>query len=85
MSAFEVIDMSCGHCVSVITEAVKAVDPGAKLQFDLASHRVEIESRAADTARWLDVIEQAGYTPVVVQGGDRSAASEVAPVRRGCC
>lgn len=85
MHAFEVKDMTCGHCVSTITQAVKARDPGAKLQFDLATHRVEIESSDTETTPWIDVIKEAGYTPVAVQGGVRSATPGVAPVRSGCC
>jgi len=40
MITFEVNDMTCGHCVSSITRAVKALDPAAKVQIDLAAHRV---------------------------------------------
>jgi copper chaperone len=32
MIAFEVKDMSCGHCVGTITKAVTALDGGAKLR-----------------------------------------------------
>ncbi len=85
MIAFEVKDMTCGHCVSTITQAVKASDPAAKLQFDLATHRVEIESSETETTRWSDVIKEAGYTPVAVEGGVRSAMPNVAAVRSGCC
>lgn len=28
MLAFEVKDMTCGHCVDAITKAVEAADPG---------------------------------------------------------
>ena len=34
MTTFEVKDMTCGHCVSTITKAVKALDQGAKVQID---------------------------------------------------
>ena len=83
MLAFEVNDMTCGHCASTITKAVKAQDPGAQVQFDLATHRVEIESSDSDATKWSDVIKEAGYTPVAVQGA-RSATSAVAPARSGC-
>lgn len=66
MIAFEVKDMSCGHCVSTITKAVTAVDSGAKLRVDLASHRVEIEPAAAGAAQFAAAISQAGYTPVPI-------------------
>ena len=31
MIAFEVKDMTCGHCAGTITKAVAAVDQGAKV------------------------------------------------------
>jgi copper chaperone len=64
MIAFEVNDMTCGHCVKAITDAVKAADSRAEVHFDLARHRVEIEPAAADAAALADVIREAGYTPV---------------------
>ena len=64
MIAFEVNDMTCGHCVSTITKAVKAADKDAKVQIDLARHRVEIEPSDSDAEELRDAIEEAGYTPV---------------------
>ncbi len=66
MIAFEVKDMTCGHCVSTITKAVAAVDSGAKLRIDLELHRVEIEPAAAGAAQLAAAISQAGYTPVPI-------------------
>ena len=64
MIAFEVNDMSCGHCVKTITDALKAADSGAEVHIDLARHRVEIEPGSADAAALAGVIREAGYTPV---------------------
>lgn len=64
MIRFEVQDMSCGHCVSAITRAVKDVDAEARVQIDLASHRVEVEPGHADAAELQAAITEAGYTPV---------------------
>jgi len=66
MIAFEVKDMTCGHCVSTVGKAVRAADAGARVQIDLATHRVEIEPAAADAAALGDAIRAAGYTPVPV-------------------
>ena len=66
MIAFEVNDMTCGHCISTITRAVKEADQDAKVQIDLARHRVEIEPASSDALQLRDAIEQAGYTPVPV-------------------
>jgi copper chaperone len=62
--AFQVDDMSCGHCASTITRAVKAADKDAKVQIDLARHRVEIEPSEADAQALQEAIQEAGYTPV---------------------
>lgn len=85
MNAFEVMDMTCGHCVGTITNAVKALDPGAKVQIDLAAHRVEIDSGDIQAAQWGELIKNAGFTPVPINGGARSATAGAAPVRSGCC
>ncbi len=50
MIAFEVNDMTCGHCVRAITEAVHCADNGARVQVDLAAHRVQIEPVAAQAS-----------------------------------
>jgi copper chaperone len=64
MIAFEVNDMTCGHCVSMIARAIRQADDGARVEFDLARKRVQIESAAADEAALQAAIEEAGYTPV---------------------
>lgn len=64
MIAFQVNDMTCGHCVSTITKALKATDQAAQVRIDLAQHRVEIEPAAADAQELEDAIREAGYTPV---------------------
>jgi copper chaperone len=66
MVSFEVNDMSCGHCIGVITRAVQAVDREAKIAIDLAAHRVRIEHAQADAAAFDAAIRAAGYTPVAV-------------------
>lgn len=66
MITFEVKDMTCGHCVSTITKALKSVDEQAQFTIDQASQRVTIESSAADSETLRDAIAEAGYTPVSV-------------------
>lgn len=70
MIAFEVNDMTCGHCVSTITKALKATDKDAKVQIDLASHRVQVEPASADAQELAEAIKDAGYTPVPVASGE---------------
>ena len=86
MITFQVDDMTCGHCVSSITKAVKAVDGGATMQFNLATHRVDIESTNTDAAELSHAIKEAGYTPVAIAAGTRIAsAKDASPARKGCC
>lgn len=66
MIAFEVNDMTCGHCVSTITKALKATDKDAKVEIDLAARRVQVQSSSADAEELADAIKDAGYnaTPI---------------------
>lgn len=60
MIEFEVKDMSCGHCASVITKTVKAVDPQAKVEVDLGSKKVRVNS-GEDRASFAEALAEAGY------------------------
>ena len=64
MIAFDIKDISCGHCVSTVTKAIQGVDRAATVNIDLARHRVEIEPAAASAQELSDAIAEAGYTPV---------------------
>ena len=66
MIAFEVKDMTCGHCVSTVTQAVKDADKEAQVLIDLDRHLVRIEPSKADAQALSDAIKEAGYTPVPV-------------------
>jgi copper chaperone CopZ len=63
MLTFEVQDMSCGHCASSITKAVKDLDPQATVNIDLASKKVMIEGKA-DARAVEAAIADIGFTPV---------------------
>jgi copper chaperone len=63
MLKFRVEDMTCGHCASTITNAVREVDGKASIEIDLPTHQVRIES-AADAKKIEEAIRDAGYTPV---------------------
>jgi len=85
MITFEVNDMTCGHCVSTITKALKAVDPEALVQMDLATHRVQIAPVEADAEELSDAIKEAGYTPVAIAAPPSTGESSGAPAKKGCC
>ena len=55
-------NMTCGHCVRTVTEAVKAADPQAQVVVDLPTHKVRIETKA-ETAVVLAHLAEAGYEP----------------------
>ena len=58
---FNVPDMTCGHCVSAVTKAIKAEDPDAKVTITLADKRFIVESTASREEIAASVLE-AGYT-----------------------
>jgi copper chaperone len=60
MVRFSVEKMSCGHCVQAITRAVQAVDPEARVNVDLPSHAVSVDS-SAPVERIRRAINDAGY------------------------
>jgi len=61
-STYTVVGMTCGHCVSSVTEEVSAV-PGVKeVSVELATGRLSVISDAAiDTAAVRGAVEEAGY------------------------
>jgi len=83
MQVFRVDDMTCGHCASVITQAVLAVDGNAKIEVDLGQRQVRIDQSVAETSALRGAIAAAGYTCVVLD--TQASASEQASRRAGCC
>ena len=61
MYKFEVKDMTCSHCVATVEKAVKGVDASAKVDIDLATHAVRVESEKP-AAKFGEAIANAGYT-----------------------
>ena len=85
MISFQVNDMTCGHCVSAITKAVQVADATARVRFDLAAHRVDIEPDEADAAELSDAIQGAGYTPVQIAIPSDTKVPCAAPAHKRCC
>ena len=84
MITFEVNDMTCGHCVSNITKALKATDKDAKVEISLASHRVQVEPASADVEALAEANRDAGYTPVPVQAGSTVPGKPAGSCCGGC-
>lgn len=85
MQAFQVDDMTCGHCASTITKAVRAVDAGAKVEVDLVRHLVTVESTEGGTQDLRGAIADAGYTPLPVLAAPVAAKPARAGGCCGCC
>lgn len=62
MIEFTLPTMTCGHCVKTVTAAVQQVDAAAKLQVDLPTHRVRIES-TRPAADFEHALAEEGYAP----------------------
>jgi Cu+-exporting ATPase len=60
MYELTVEDMTCKHCVGRVTKAVQEIDQGAKVDIDLPTKKVKIDS-AADLDRIAQAIDAAGY------------------------
>ncbi|WP_028997397.1 heavy-metal-associated domain-containing protein [Azohydromonas australica] len=62
MIEFTLPTMTCGHCVKTVTETVQRLDAAAKLDIDLPTHKVRIDSQLpADT--FAKALDEEGYTP----------------------
>jgi copper chaperone len=59
---FSIPNLSCGHCVRAVTEAVKAADPAAEIQADPASKRVAVQS-TLPRETVVALLAEAGYAP----------------------
>ena len=64
MIVFNVTDMTCGHCVGVITKAVRGVDSNATVTVELSMHRLEIHGASASAQAFAQAIRDEGYTPL---------------------
>lgn len=61
MQSFTVQDMTCGHCVRAVTDAVHAVDPAATVEVDLVAGRVTVRDTAVPAVKIASAITSEGY------------------------
>jgi copper chaperone len=52
--------MSCGHCEKTITQALRELDSTATLNFDMAAHKLALETKA-DMSVVKQALDAAGY------------------------
>ena len=64
MYRFTLPDMSCGHCVAAITEALKAADAQAAITIDREARTAEVDS-ALPRETLAAALAEAGYPPAV--------------------
>ena len=69
LTHFRVPDMTCEGCVRSVTQAVRARDPGSRVEADLPNHQVSIAS-SLDGRELASVLEDAGYTPAPIGQGE---------------
>jgi copper chaperone len=62
MLNFLIPNMTCGHCVRAVTQAVRLADPAATVQADLATHQVQVDTMASRETVATQ-LAQAGYEP----------------------
>lgn len=80
MIELSVQGMTCGHCVSAVTRAVKTVDPEADVQVDLGTGKVRVDGHGSAEALGKAITE-AGY-PAALAGGQSASAARK---KGGCC
>jgi copper chaperone len=54
--------MTCGHCVKTVTETVRRIDPSARVEADLPTHRVRIDT-TEPRERLEAALAEEGYAP----------------------
>ncbi len=75
---FSVSPMTCGSCVRRITEALRGIDPAARVEVDMAAGSVEAAG-GFDAAAVVAALAGLGYRAVPA-GADAVPASTA-----GCC
>lgn len=61
-STYTVTGMTCGHCVRSVTEEVGKIEGVTRVEVDLASGRVTVESEGpVDDTAFAAAVDEAGY------------------------
>ncbi|HVL34983.1 MAG TPA: heavy-metal-associated domain-containing protein [Burkholderiales bacterium] len=60
MTELDVQNVSCDHCVKAVTRAVKAIDPHASVDVDLARGRVRVGGGGGEV-ELIKALDEAGY------------------------
>ncbi|MEW9586932.1 heavy-metal-associated domain-containing protein [Paraburkholderia sp. DGU8] len=72
---FQVEGMSCQHCVTAVTSAIREHDDAAQVRVDLASGRVTVDS-AQSVELLQTAIREAGYSVTAVTHGTAAGGAD---------
>ena len=62
VESFNVVGMTCSHCVAAVSSEVSKIDGVTKVEVDLTSGAVSVESdRPVDPNAFAAAIDEAGY------------------------
>jgi copper ion binding protein len=62
-NTYTVSGMTCGHCVQAVTEEVSKIDGVTRVEVDLTSGRVTVESdEPVHDAAFRAAVDEAGYS-----------------------
>ncbi|MCA1406449.1 heavy-metal-associated domain-containing protein [Ensifer sp. IC3342] len=60
MQRYKIDEMNCGHCVGTIEKAIRAIDPVAKVEANLGTKEVRVET-TADSGVIVEALKTVGY------------------------
>ncbi|MEB5528059.1 copper chaperone [Vibrio cholerae] len=63
---FHIADMTCGHCVSMVTKAILTADGDAKIQTNLTDKTLQLSTELS-SAEVMEVLTEAGYPATEVK------------------
>jgi copper chaperone CopZ len=58
---YTVAGMTCGHCVSSVTEEVQAIDGVSDVDVDLTTGRLTVTAEGVETDAVRAAVQEAGY------------------------
>ena len=66
MPSFNIPGMTCGHCKSSVEKAISELDGAAKVNVDLDTHNVDVETQVGTDAI-VAALKTAGYEAEPIQ------------------
>ena len=60
MTTLSIPDMTCGHCKAAVTQALTALDPGAKVEIDLTARTARVDS-PTPPAEMIAALDRIGF------------------------